>query len=39
MNSIDENYAYAVILAVLTFHSFKPQFLSIKPKKEGSDES
>jgi hypothetical protein len=35
MNSIDENYNYAVLLpAVLTFHSFTPQSLSIKPKRE-----
>jgi hypothetical protein len=40
MNSIDENYAHAVLLpAVLTFHFLKPQSLSIKPEKRGSDES
>jgi hypothetical protein len=40
MNSIDENYNYAVLLpAVLTFHFFKPQSLSIKPKKGGNHES
>jgi len=37
MNSIDENYTLAVLFpTVLTFHFFKPQSLSIKPKKGGN---
>jgi hypothetical protein len=37
MNSIDENYAHAVLLPdVLTFHFLKPQSLSIKPKNGGN---
>jgi hypothetical protein len=37
MNSTDENYAHAVLFpAVLTFHFFTPQSLSIKPKKGGN---
>jgi hypothetical protein len=40
MNSLDENYAHAVLLpAVSTFHSFTPQSLSIKPKNGGNHES
>jgi hypothetical protein len=40
MNSIDENYSHAVLLpAVLTFHFFKPQSLSMKPKRGGNHES
>jgi hypothetical protein len=39
MNSLDENYAHAVLLpAVLTFHFFTPQSLSIKPKIGGGHE-
>jgi hypothetical protein len=36
MNSLDENYAPAVLLpAVLTFYSFTPQSLLIKQKYGG----
>jgi hypothetical protein len=40
MNSLDENYAHVVLFpAVLTFHFFTPQSLSIKPKNGGNHES